>query len=71
MGMACALAGKGKSFHGVLHKCTNEEMKTLDSIEAGYDRIKALAKLYDGTMLDCTVYADPTGKIDRSSDKPP
>jgi hypothetical protein len=21
-GMACALAAKGKSFHGVLHKCT-------------------------------------------------
>ena len=46
-------------------------MKVLDSIEVVYDRIPAKAKLYDGTIVDCTVYADPSGIMDRSMDKPP
>lgn len=46
-------------------------MKVLDSIEVVYQRIPAKAKLYDGTIVDCTVYADPAGEIDRSKDKPP
>ena len=70
-GMACAEAKEGKSFHGVLHKVTEEEMRILDGIERIYTRVPSKAKLYDGTIVDCTVYADPTGKIDRSNDKPP
>lgn len=69
--MACAEAKEGKSFHGVLHKVTEEEMKILDGIERIYTRVPSKAKLYDGTLVDCTVYADPVGKIDRSNDKPP
>ena len=38
-GVACALQKPGKSFHGVLHLCTDEEMKTLDKIELSYKRI--------------------------------
>lgn len=70
-GMACAEAKEGKSFHGVLHKVSQKEMKVLDGIERVYERVPSKAKLYDGTIQDCTVYADPTGKIDRSNDKPP
>ena len=70
-GMACALANKGKSFHGVLHKCTEKEMDILDKMEGIYKRVKAVARLYDGKVIDCTVYADPDGIIDRSNDKPP
>ena len=47
-GFACAEIAPGKSFHGVLHLCTAEEMKILDSIEgAEYQRIPSKAKLYD------------------------
>lgn len=43
----------------------------LDKIELSYKRIPSLAKCYDGTMVNCTVYADPDGQIDHSKDKPP
>jgi hypothetical protein len=33
--------------------------------------VKATARLYDGSEIECTVYADPKGIIDRSKDKPP
>ena len=69
--MACASIAKGKSFHGVLHKCTEDEMKELDKIEMVYQRIPSKAKMYDGTIIDCTVYGDPAGKIDHSNDMPP
>ena len=36
MGFACSQQCKGKSFHGVLHKCTEDEMKELDKIETSY-----------------------------------
>ena len=47
-GMACALPNKGKTFHGVLHKCTDAEMVVLDKMEGIYKRVDAKAKLYDG-----------------------
>ena len=31
--MACALPSKGSSFHGVIHKVTQDEMKILDDME--------------------------------------
>ena len=70
-GVACADAKPGDSFHGVVHKCTQEEMKILDGIEKSYDRIPSKAKLYDGKIIDCTVYSDPIGEIDHSNDIPP
>lgn len=70
-GVACADAKPGDSFHGVVHKCTQEEMKILDGIEKSYDRIPSKAKLYDGKIIDCTVYSDPKGEIDHSNDMPP
>jgi hypothetical protein len=75
MGMASAKPEAGKSFHGVLHKCTAKEMEVLDKIESIYGRIPSKAKLYDGNMIDCTVYSDPDGKIDdivkKGNSKPP
>ena len=71
-GMACAEPAPGKSFHGVLHKCSTKEMEVLDKIEGMYGRIPSKAKLYDGTIIDCTVYSDPTGKLlTHTNDKPP
>ena len=46
-------------------------MAKLDKIEATYQRIPSKAKMYDGTVVECTVYGDPSGNIDRSDDKPP
>ena len=42
-GMACAEACKGESFHGVIHKVKENEMKKLDKIESIYKRIPAKA----------------------------
>jgi hypothetical protein len=61
--MACAEPKEGESFHGVVHKVSETQMKILDGIESIYGRVPSKAKLYDGTMMDCTVYSDPTGKI--------
>lgn len=46
-------------------------MVALDKVEFSYDRLPSKAKLYDGTIVDCTVYGDPNNKIDHSNDKPP
>ena len=55
-GFASAVADETSSFHGVLHEMTLPQMEQLDTIEAGYDRVKAVAYLYDGTTRDCCVY---------------
>ena len=71
-GIAAAKPSIGKSFHGVLHKCTPEEMAELDRVEVNVPRTKATAKLYDGTLLLCTIYSDPAATTtDRSKDGPP
>lgn len=57
MAMAFAMPTPGKSFHGVLHKMTEADMKVLDGIEITYERIAAVAKLYDGSTVSCTVYS--------------
>ena len=46
-------------------------MLVLDKIEGSYIRIPGKARLYDGTIIECTVYGDPNGKIDHSNDMPP
>jgi len=56
-GMGCAVPVQGETFHGVIHRCTEEEMINLDRIEGGMKRRKARAKLYDGTEVECTVYS--------------
>ena len=59
-GMASAEVAEGKSFHGVLHLMSKEHMEILDKIEFAYFRSDAIAKLYNGEELTCTVYiADP------------
>lgn len=75
-GAAMAEAVPGESFHGVLHKCTEKEMLVLDKIELSYDRVKAKAKLYDGTLMDCTVYSKSTdaslnASLAAADNKPP
>ena len=70
-GMGLAVAEKGKSFHGVLHKVTLDEMKTLDSIESGYTRTKAKARLYDNSEVESSLYTDEKGIWIRENDMPP
>ena len=66
-GFATTLPQKGFSFHGVLHLMSNSDMKILDKIEGvdlrNYERNPAKAKLYDGKVIDCTVYTKPTVKV--------
>ena len=72
--MAAAKPAMGKSFHGVLHRMTDEDMVALDKIEATVSRITGKAKLYDGTIIDCSMYSnppkeDPSGSV--TEDMPP
>ena len=71
MGMAEAIAEKGQSFHGVLHRVDQATMAKLDKIENGYVRKNAKARLYDGTCVDCTVYARDNVERGKDIDKPP
>ena len=43
----------------------------LDKIELTVSRTIAKAKLYDGTLVDCTVYSNPLKTEDPNGDKPP
>ena len=56
LGMAEAIPEKGSSFHGVLHRLDHETMARLDKIEMGYNRRTGSAKLYDGSIVEATVY---------------
>ena len=62
-----------RGFHGVLHKMSAEQMKVLDKIELTYDRVVATARLYDGTLQECTVYCavDEDGKSKNEKEHPP
>jgi len=55
-GMAEAVKSEGKSFHGVLHQMTTQDMEVLDGIETIYVRTPGVAKLYDGNLVECCVY---------------
>ena len=70
-GMAAAKPVPGKSFHGVLHKMDAQDMVALDKIEATVSRTAAKAKLYDGSIVDVTVYSNPPKTTDPAGDKPP
>lgn len=61
-GMAEARHKEGASFHGVLHKMTHETMAKLDKSEGNVTRKPAKAKLYDGSIVDCCVYAEDKDK---------
>jgi hypothetical protein len=54
--MAGAFRKPGCSFHGVLHKMTHEHMLILDKIEAVYVREVGNVRLYDGSLVEATVY---------------
>ena len=58
-GMADARARAGASFHGVLHEIEAAQMAALDAIEAGYKRVAARARRYDGAVVDAFVYSAP------------
>ena len=69
--MAAAKPSPGKSFHGVLHAMSDADMVVLDKIEATVSRTAAKAKLYDGSIVDVTVYSSPPANSDPAGDKPP
>lgn len=74
MGIAAAIPAEGKTFHGVLHKLTKEDMARLDQIEVSVTRSPAKARLYDGTLIDCAVYCEDPEKKKAASggeDRPP
>ena len=68
LGMGLAVAEEGKTFHGVLHKVTSDEMKLLDGIESSYTRTKAKARLYDNSEVECSLYTDEKGIWVREND---
>ncbi|KDO33788.1 hypothetical protein SPRG_01667 [Saprolegnia parasitica CBS 223.65] len=71
--MAEAVPEVGASFHGVLHKMTSTEMQSLDQIEVTYVRVPAKTRLYDGRLIDATIYGRDAGKVAAmgQTDKPP
>lgn len=56
MGMAGAVKCEGMSFHGVLHRMSLADMEALDKIESSYARVIGNIRLYDGTIVEGTVY---------------
>jgi hypothetical protein len=45
-----------RGFHGVVHLFNSAEMKILDTIEGGYDRVQCNFSFYDGSEMEATVY---------------
>ena len=70
-GMGEAIPKKGASFHGVLHKMPKADQEKLDKIEATYVRQSGMARLYDGTEQEVTVYTRPNATRGPDIDKPP
>ncbi|KDO33789.1 hypothetical protein SPRG_01668 [Saprolegnia parasitica CBS 223.65] len=72
-GMAEAVPEVGASFHGVLHKMTSTEMQVLDQLESTYVRVPAKTRLYDGRLIDATIYGRDAAKVAAmgQNDKPP
>lgn len=67
MGMAEAVSEEGASFHGVLHKMTSRDMTVLDGVEVTYERKTCSVKLYDGRVVDATVYCRNNNKLESSN----
>jgi hypothetical protein len=55
-GMAFCESAVGEEADGVLHEMTQEDMIKLDGIEVTYDRCQATCRLYDDSIVPCTVY---------------
>eukprot|EP00164_Ancoracysta_twista_P002077 GFYU01002738.1.p1 GENE.GFYU01002738.1~~GFYU01002738.1.p1 ORF type:complete len:300 (-),score=59.01 GFYU01002738.1:198-1097(-) len=70
-GMAEMFEEEGGSFHSVVHKMTDEDMKTLDGIESAYIRINVTCHLYDGTVVNATGYQFDRSKIEANEAHPP
>ncbi|EQC39733.1 hypothetical protein SDRG_03161, partial [Saprolegnia diclina VS20] len=72
-GMAEAVPEAGASFHGVLHKMASAEMQVLDQMESTYIRVPATTRLYDGRLVDATIYGRDAAKVAAlgQEDKPP
>ncbi|EQC39734.1 hypothetical protein SDRG_03162 [Saprolegnia diclina VS20] len=73
LGMAEAVPDVGASFHGVLHKMTSAEMLLLDQMEVTYTRVPAKTRLYDGRLVDATIYGRDAATVAAlgQEDKPP
>lgn len=71
LGFAEAIPEAGASFHGVLHRLDSKSMEILDNVERDYVRKNALARCYDGTEVDCTVYVRPKLDGEGEKDMPP
>jgi len=69
-GMSFAKDSPGKQFHGVLHKISLKDMKTLDRLEIDHKRIKSKVVLYDGANIECSVYQMETKRIHDPAHKP-
>lgn len=57
-GMAVAVEKEGASFHGVLHKMTNEDIDKLDKIEVSYQKRPARVRRYNDEIIDAFVYSN-------------
>ena len=50
-GSPAAKPTKDSKLHGILHKCTDEEMEELDLIGQSVKKETISAKLYDGALI--------------------
>jgi AIG2-like family len=77
-GFAEAIPSVGDSLHGVLHRCTKQQMEALDKIEVGYIRRTGQARPYGknlngekGGPVNATVYGRPHGTNKDEENRPP
>lgn len=73
-GMAFAVPAAGEHIDGVVHTMTAEDMVALDKLEFSYDRHEGKAKLYDDSVISCTVYvqkASGPSELMGSGEHPP
>jgi hypothetical protein len=77
-GFAEAIPSVGDSLHGVLHRCTKQQMLELDKVEVGYIRragkARPYGKYFNGEkdrLVDVTVYGRPDGSNKDEENRPP
>lgn len=72
IGVAEAVPEVGSSFEGVLHLIDPKAVSILDGVERDYVKRYGVAECYDGTRVDCFVYArDGEVHYDPTVDCPP
>lgn len=72
MGIAETIPDEGSSLHGVMHTLSPDDMKLLDEIEQGlHARILAVARLYDGSEVQVTLYGRNSDHRDCETNNPP